>query len=278
MSTVLLRVNAEATNGLGANIDFCLCPPGLSFVHAAFKELLECRSVLQHSYAYSFFKFESLAMKRMRHGKRLWNEKAAFEQMQSELETITEQMSDIVARNHLRATQTQILFLTVGASERRNEFCNLIFTLINEEKKRKQIAASRSARASAQPAGSNLANAATGALTIQGIARAVEGEGNEESNVGDGDAQTQQQAAQETVREALLASLEAFMANTGDQPSFVAHVDAEVEENIDDDDVDEEDDEEEDSDDFGMSWACSACTYMNTTGRLCAMCGTPAGM
>ena len=67
---------------------------GLSFVHAAFKELLECRSVLQHSYPFSFFRYESLALKRHRHGKRLWNEKTTFEQMQSELEMITEQMSD----------------------------------------------------------------------------------------------------------------------------------------------------------------------------------------
>ena len=48
---------------------------------------------------------------------------------------ITEQMSDIVARSHLRATQVQITFLTAGAAEKREEFTNLMFTILNEEKK-----------------------------------------------------------------------------------------------------------------------------------------------
>lgn len=267
---------------------------GLSFVHAAFKELLECRSgkcgssgimpnhgvfyrilinlfsffpnipVLQHSYAYSFYKFESLAMKRMRHGKRLWNEKAAFEQMQSELEIITEQMSDIVARSHLRATQTQILFLTVGASERRSEFANLIFTLINEEKKRQHMATPRPVRNGLSAAASSSsiqripAVPATGGLVIQGLASAPQNNANGEVN----ERQQQQQATQETVREALLASLEAFMANTENQPTFVARVDAAS--------------DADDDDEVFSSWACSACTYMNSSGRRCAMCGTTA--
>ena len=207
-------------------------------------------------------------MKRMRHGKRLWNEKTAFEQMQSELETITEQMSDIVARSHLRATQTQILFLTVGASERRNEFSNLIFTLINEEKKRKQAGVSRAVRHIAPIASGSAVQhgghaPGTGTLVIQGLAGAVRGEGNDEVAE-----RLRQQQAQETVRGALIASLEAFMANTENQPTFVAHVDSETDGNSDADD---------DEGNRFSSWACSACTYMNATGRRCAMCGTPAG-
>lgn len=251
---------------------------GLSFVHAAFKELLECRSVLQHSYAYSFFKFESLAMKRVRHGKRLWNEKAAFEQMQSELEIVTEQMSDIVARSHLRATQTQILFLTVGASERRNEFSNLIFTLINEEKKRKQTSASRSARIASQltaaaPNMQQLTHAAN-TLSIQGVAPQVHGARNQQGDLSESQAhqeqQQQLQATQETVREALLASLEAFMANTEGQPTFVAQANV----NSDVDDFEEDEEEEDEDDEHFTSWACPACTYMNSGGSRCAMCNT----
>ena len=246
---------------------------------------MECRSVLQHSYAYGFFKFESLALKRQRHGKRAWNEKIAFEQLQSELEIITEQMSDIVARSHLRATQTQILFLTVGASERRNEFSNLIFTLLKEEKKQERNATSearpRSSRniVSAPIAGGaeNIGAAAAGTFVVQGLAN---------EDVGD-DAQVEQQGT-ETVREALMASLEAFMANTEDPPTFVAHVDVNDDDNDDNDDEngnnganedfdgeEEEDDDDEEDDEQFNSWACSACTYMNTTGRFCAMCGTP---
>lgn len=256
---------------------------GLSFVHAAFKELLECRSVLQHSYVYSFFKFESLAFKRQRHGKRAWNEKTAFEQLQSELEMITEQMSDIVARSHLRATQTQILFLTVGASERRNEISNLIFSLLKEEKRKQDTASDVKPRSirniasllpiddgvvSNSPAAAAAA-AAAGSLVVQGLA-----------NEDDGEAQNDPQAT-ETVREALMASLDEFLANTEDEPTFLAHI--EVDEDDDEGGVimggeasDEFDEDEDDADDEEFSsWACSACTYMNTRGRHCAMCGTP---
>jgi hypothetical protein len=239
---------------------------GLSFVHAAFKELLECRSVLQHSYAYSFFTFESLAMKRTRHGKRLAHEKSVFEQLQSELETITEQMSDIVARSHLRATQTQILFLTVGASGRRNEFANLIFTLA---KKHQQVGTSERKRVSAAPpsavptaASARLVQniSAPGSLLVQGIADGML-DGVEDGQGIDREALA---TAQDTVRDALLASLELFMANTADQPTFVAHIDT-----TDDDDLDDDDEEMQ-----FRSWACSACTYFNTSGRRCAICGT----
>lgn len=274
-------------------LTMCAVFAGLSFVHNAFKELLECRSVLQHSYAYSFFKFESLAFKRQRQGKRAWNEKTAFEQLQSELEIITEQMSDIVARSHLRATQTQILFLTVGASERRNEFSNLIFTLMREEKKREQNAASSAAKAprSSRSIGaipitainvSNVPAVGTDTLVVQGLAN---GEADDENVT----QVVNRQQATETVREALMASLEAFMANTDDHPTFVAHVDVDDDDNQAEENDDEEngiavangafggeqhDDDDGEEEEF-RRWACSACTYMNTTGRHCAMCGTP---
>jgi hypothetical protein len=86
---------------------------GLSFIHAAFTELLECRSLLQHSYAFAFFRYPiQYHIRRDRLAKSKEREKLAFEQRQSELEMLTEQASDIVARIHLRATQMQIMFVT----------------------------------------------------------------------------------------------------------------------------------------------------------------------
>ncbi len=64
-------------------------------------------------------------------------EKATFEQFQSELEMMTEQMSDIVARTHLRATQTQIMFLTSEAAEKRRDFSSFLIAVLNDERKEK---------------------------------------------------------------------------------------------------------------------------------------------
>lgn len=237
---------------------------GLSFIHAAFCELLECRSLLQYSYVYSFFSFGYLSSRKYRHSKRLQNEKTAFEQMQSELEIITEQMSDIVARAHLRATQTQITFLTVRAAETRNEFMNLIFTLMNGENKRRRESAEKKKpnknRAVALPTAAE-SNVGTGSYFADSIARGLnESEQNDESGRHNG--------ASESVRAALRASLEAFMANSDESPRFVARVD-----------FDDLNDDQNDSDEETFTdWPCLACTYMNSSGRRCAMCGTPRGV
>jgi len=111
---------------------------GLSFVHAAFTELLECRSFLQHSYAFAFFRYPTLYyLRRNRIVKLRQREKATFEQFQAELEMLTEQTSDIVARKHLRATQTQIMFLTSEAAEKRRAFSSFIITVLDDERKEK---------------------------------------------------------------------------------------------------------------------------------------------
>jgi Ariadne domain len=58
---------------------------GLSFIHSAFTELLECRSVLRHSYAFSYFRYPTFS--RSAHtfahlyGKR--KEKQNFERLQA---------------------------------------------------------------------------------------------------------------------------------------------------------------------------------------------------
>lgn len=62
-------------------------------------------------------------------------EKTTFEQLQSELETLSEQLSDIVARSHLRATQTQIIFLTSTTAEKRREVSVLLISMLDEAQK-----------------------------------------------------------------------------------------------------------------------------------------------
>mgnify|MGYP001295673442 CR=1 FL=1 len=61
------------------------------------------------------------------HDAKVRKEKFRFERLQAELETLTEQMSDIVARSHLRASQIQITYLTSAAAEKRLELNNFIF-------------------------------------------------------------------------------------------------------------------------------------------------------
>jgi hypothetical protein len=92
----------------GCGKEFNFGGRGLSFVHAAFVELLECRSVLQHSYAFSFFRYKSVSEHRHKLPRGRTAEKMAMEKSQAELEMMTEQISDLVARSHLRATQTQV--------------------------------------------------------------------------------------------------------------------------------------------------------------------------
>lgn len=92
----------------------------ISFIYAAFTELLECRSFLKYSYAFAFFRYKD-------HSKEA--EKLGFENLLSELEFLTEQLSDIVARQRLRASQYQIMCLTCAAADKRREFSNFMLTI-----------------------------------------------------------------------------------------------------------------------------------------------------
>jgi len=185
---------------------------GLSFVHSAFTELLECRSVLKHSYAFSFFRYP--AFYQFRHYGQLSNrrrEKTTFERLQSELEIMTEQMSDIVARSHLRATKVQITFLTSSAAERRNDFTNLMFSILNEERKETKL---------------------TRAPKSLGINVISEGS-----------------VSQRHRNDGVLPSpLDEFMSRAQLDPTGG-------------------------NENHLNMWACSACTYMNSGGFRCAICG-----
>jgi len=111
---------------------------GLSFLHSAFTELIECRSFLRHSYPFAFFRYpRSSSGNFFRVKTKLEVEKMTFEVLQSELEMLTEQMSDIVARKHLRATKNQILFLARAAADKRRELNNFVISVQDAEIKRK---------------------------------------------------------------------------------------------------------------------------------------------
>ena len=62
-------------------------------------------------------------------------EKITFESLQSELEMITEQLSDIVARKYIRATRSQIVFLTAAAAEKRLDFYQFVIKVARDEGK-----------------------------------------------------------------------------------------------------------------------------------------------
>ena len=63
---------------------------------------------------------------------------------------MTEQMSDIVARTHLRATQTQIMFLTSEAAEKRRDFSSFLLAVLDDER-REKAAKERQERESENP-------------------------------------------------------------------------------------------------------------------------------
>lgn len=232
---------------------------GLSFVYAAFTELLECRSMLQHSYAFSYFRYQSQHFRRYKLTKRRISEKLAFEQLQSELEMMTEQMSDVVARSHLRATQSQITFLTASATEKRKEFSNLMIRILVSDRRDTQqdsmtavetvenIRKSRKARTlpslleritSGVDTNSSSDGSRTPTIAISSHPRPDE---------------------DEEMEEAIRASLEEFMTGSNRSPAMI-----------------EVDSPEAiaDNERLAGDWACAACTYVNISGIRCAMCGT----
>ena len=115
--------------------DFNFNGVGLSFIYSAFIELLECRSLLKYSYAYSFFRYKHSGLRTLKGLRKKVHEKILFEQAQSELETMTEQLSNAVARKHFRATQSQIMYLTAAAAQKRWGFTNQMFYVLLLEKK-----------------------------------------------------------------------------------------------------------------------------------------------
>jgi hypothetical protein len=217
---------------------------GLSFIHAAFSELLECRSMIQHSYVFSFFRYKSTSTLKYKLLKRHISEKLAFEQFQSELELMTEQISDVVARHHIRATQTQIIFLTAAAAEKRKEFSNVMINALLEEKKDGRREEKREAKTANRLLGGGLD-------TVVGLTASRTASGSDREPISRSDSEDSDAAA-EAVRESLVE----FLASTG--------YGAGSEYNTTDEEI--------------SDWACGACTYVNSGGRRCDVCGTRKGL
>jgi Ariadne domain len=120
-------------------VDHLFGGKGLCFIHAAFTELLESRSMLQHSYAFSYHRYLA-EHRRDRFGLLGWKprEKSDFERAQSELELLTEQISDVVARKHIRATHEQIVYLTKATAQKRNDFSNIMVLCLRAEKQEEE--------------------------------------------------------------------------------------------------------------------------------------------
>jgi hypothetical protein len=237
---------------------------GLSFVHSAFIELNECRSVLQYSYVFSYFQYKSAHSTRYRLLKRLLKEKLAFEQIQAELEMMTEQMGNVVARSHLRATQAQITYLTATSADKRREFSYIMINFLSEEVKKEAKSDSVADDGSEQEKSYHLL--LNGANT--GITGLVNGANNSRitgpaTARGADTSQPNRQAAvrdnddNEAIEQPLRTSMEEFMSNTGSR--FVLDIDG------------------DNSDEHRMDWPCSACityTYMNN-GDTNAQCADP---
>lgn len=155
---------------------------------------------------------------------------------------ITEQMSDIVARSHLRATQYQISFLTAGAAEKRTEFSELMFSILNDEEREEK---STKIRSDSEKGWKPMRNRGTipRPTPFDNVGRIVGGDTWTQSDTS--------ATGPDIMQDALRQSLDEFMSHSvaldpSDGPR---------------------------SDPVTM-WACQACTYMNSDGRLCAMCGT----
>lgn len=214
---------------------------GLSFLHAAFVELLECRSVLQHSYAFSFFRFKPDSIFRYSQMRQQDLEKAEFERAQSELEVMTEQVSDLVARSHIRATQTQIAFLTNVTARKREEFSKVMIKILsterNEEIERKREDQGEGRRRRHDEYGQRPCLFGS----IRGMA--------------DDFTFRSERVASGLVDEVVRESLERYLATVAAARGFL--------------------DCANDSNEEESSWPCSACTYVNVgRDRRCDMCAT----
>jgi hypothetical protein len=265
----ILVAKVRSRNSLhGADTDFtaskfslrCSCFLGLSFVHAAFTELLECRSFLQHSYAFAFFRYPALYyIRRNRVVKMRQREMSTFGQFQSELEMITEQMSDIVARTHLRATQTQIMFLTGEAAEKRRNLSNFLIAILNDARKeeRDNAGMENDAQRCSIPPPIDIGGMLARLQSRVPVRNEHDGMDSDDSGVTNpypGLRQRREIEEEAAMQEALQASLQAFVAESQ---------------------FHETGSDTEEAEGPFAEWSCESCTYMNSRGRTCAMCGNP---
>ena len=137
----------------------------------------------------------------------------------------------IVARSHLQASQVQITFLTANAAEKREDFSNLIFSILHDEGKEAIVSEEK-------PSSTSLASASRSLASVDRARVASPGfDFRRFANDDSGDEEDEIRAALRQV----LSTLE------GDETDSIP---------------------------ADQMWECSVCTYMNSGGRRCAMCGT----
>jgi hypothetical protein len=175
-----------------------------------------------------------------------------FEQFQADLEIVTEHLSDIVARAHLRATQTQIMFLTSGAAEKRRDFSNLMLTILHDEL-REQTYANANDRPTLSvsddddgPYESMMRGATKKMLVLELFPETAIRAGLDLPIEPFGDGADVYNELERVVRQSL---------NLGEPEHQQAHA--------------------LDPSYRWAQWSCPACTYANIGGSHCAMCDTP---
>lgn len=175
---------------------------------------------------------------------------------------LTEQMSDIVARTHLRATQTQIMFLTCEAAEKRNDLSNFLIAILDDERKEHSERENEGSENDVQR------RSIPPPLDIGGLLARLHSRvpiRNEHDDMDSDDngvsypypgrrLQRGNLDEEAAVQEAIQASLQAIFMGESQAPNI--------------------DDDNEETDGPVAGWSCGACTYMNSRGRICAMCGT----
>jgi hypothetical protein len=154
---------------------------------------------------------------------------------------LTEQMSDIVARSHLRATQNQISFLTLSAAEKRRDFSSLMFSILSDERRENDAVKEKNEKQKHLPSGRR--RYTTPGATIDSVRIITQDTLN---------ALRHAREETEEVNEALRASLEEFISH----PHAL-----------------ELDDERSGAATVAM-WSCTACTFVNSSGSRCAMCNS----
>ena len=305
--TVCIRLApvVEAAIDFDGRQSFNFGGKGLSFLHNAFFELAECRSTLRHSYAFSFYRYPSKtftkpsASRSMSYLGNKKREKFRFERLQSELETLTEQMSDIVARSRLRASQIQITYMTSGAAEKRLELNNFLFQIYREEKRN---ALRQKRRESEKAAEENKKEPAASSAQYTPYATLMSNNNNNDTEV--------PSTSQEMFRRLMQIHDEQYEQITtpygGREVTMRLHQIGEQLRGMEDllrsqrarnrmirnnynnsnaaeprfvyrpaDDGDGDDENRYPRNEPAEMWACSLCTFMNTGGSFCAMCETP---
>ena len=216
-------------------------------------ELQECRSILRHSYAFAYCRYPSSSARRsgLSYLDGFHRERKLFQRLQYELETVTEQLSDIVARSHLRATQVQIQHLTARTADSRKALTFLVLNILNEEKMKEKMDEKSKGFTSDNGTIRPPSSALSDYLAQQ---RRSERRSNETDNVGlVGRADNDLDLAMNALRMNLDRRRRTAM----------------------NDDISSDDDDDEAP---TQMWRCPACTFMNNNGgRLCGMCGTHRG-